>query len=334
MVQAQFKRSVSIYSYQEKYYTGAMSLEDCVAAAAATGARGIELVAEQMLPGYPSIRYNLQPQFVEQWHAMMARHGTVPVALDAYGETKLHRHRARSDAELVAELVDYFKAAKALGMGIVRLSFHLPQSVIEALIPHAEDLDVKFGVEVHAPHHLDGEWAQRNIALIERTRTRHFGLIPDLGTFCNTIPRLVYQQSLRHGAQPRVIEYIRQVHASRETPKDVVERVRAMGGNAHDEWLAMRVQIAVWTWQEPKLLADTMPYIIHVHAKFYEMDTAGNEPDVTYEQVMPALIGAGYAGYLSSEYEGQRLTDGIDMGYDEVEQVRRHQAMLARWSRH
>jgi hypothetical protein len=30
-----------------------------------------------------------------------------------------------------------------------------------------------------------------------------------------------------------------------------------------------------------------------------------------------------------SEYEGQRLIQGVDMGYDEVEQVRRHQAMLA-----
>jgi hypothetical protein len=32
-----------------------------------------------------------------------------------------------------------------------------------------------------------------------------------------------------------------------------------------------------------------------------------------------------------SEYEGQRLIGGIDKGYDEIEQVRRHQAMLARY---
>jgi hypothetical protein len=35
-----------------------------------------------------------------------------------------------------------------------------------------------------------------------------------------------------------------------------------------------------------------------------------------------------------SEYEGQRLTHGVDMGYDEVEQVRRHQQMLSQYIGH
>jgi sugar phosphate isomerase/epimerase len=334
MQQAKFKRGVSIYSYQEKYYTGALSLEGCVAAAAATGARGIELVAEQMLPGYPSIRYNLKPEFREHWHSLMAKFGTQPIAMDCYGETKLYRHRSRSDAELVDEIVEYFKTAKALGFGIVRLSFHLPQTVIEALVPKAEQLDVKFGIEVHAPHHLDGDWVQRNIEIMQKTGTRHFGLIPDLGTFCRTIPKLVIEQSLRHGAQPRLIEYLQGIYASRETPADLIERVKTMGGNQHDEWLAMRVQIAVWTWHDPALLARYAPHIIHIHAKFYEMSADHREPDVAYDAIMPALIGAGYTGYLMSEYEGQRLTDGLDMGYDEVEQVRRHQTMLGRWLTH
>ena len=46
---------------------------------------------------------------------------------------------------------------------------------------------------------------------------------------------------------------------------------------------------------------------------------------------MKVLIDNQYSGYISSEYEGQRLTQDIDPGYDEVEQVRRHQAMLCRY---
>jgi hypothetical protein len=47
--------------------------------------------------------------------------------------------------------------------------------------------------------------------------------------------------------------------------------------------------------------------------------------------VLPILINGGYTGYIMSEYEGQRLIGGVDKGYDEVEQVRRHQAMLSRY---
>ena len=45
------KRSVSLYSYQQAYYLGQLDLEGCVAAAAAAGAKGIELIPEQMPVG-------------------------------------------------------------------------------------------------------------------------------------------------------------------------------------------------------------------------------------------------------------------------------------------
>ena len=38
------QRGVSLYSYQEKYYRGELSLDGCVAAAAATGVDGVEMV--------------------------------------------------------------------------------------------------------------------------------------------------------------------------------------------------------------------------------------------------------------------------------------------------
>ena len=327
-----FKRGVSLYCYQELFYRGLMSLEDCVAAAAATGADGAEMVLDQMVPGYPSIRYNLSPEFRAHWLALMDKYRMKPIALDVYGETRLYRHRTRSDDELITEMTELLRTAKDLNMDLVRMSFHLPPTVIEAMVPRAEDMDIRFGVEVHAPHHLDGAWVQSNIELIERTGTRHFGLIPDLGTFSRTIPRLVLDQAQRQGAQPHVIQFLEQVYAAGgERPQDLVAQVKAMGGNDADEWLAIRVLISVWTWHEPRLLERLAKYIIHVHAKFYEMTPEGREPDIAYDEIMQSLIDAGYEGYLMSEYEGQRLIHGVDKGYDEVEQVRRHQAMLQRW---
>ena len=45
------KRGISLYSYQELYYRGELDLEGCVANAAATGATGIEILVDQMIPG-------------------------------------------------------------------------------------------------------------------------------------------------------------------------------------------------------------------------------------------------------------------------------------------
>ncbi|HWM70169.1 MAG TPA: hypothetical protein VNO35_26575 [Steroidobacteraceae bacterium] len=59
------QRGISIYSFQEKYYRGEMSLEDCLATASKMGVRGFEMLSDQMIPGYPSIKYNLSDEFLD-----------------------------------------------------------------------------------------------------------------------------------------------------------------------------------------------------------------------------------------------------------------------------
>ncbi len=47
-------RGVSLYSYQEEFYTRAMTLEDCLMEASSIGASAIELLPEEMVPDFPS----------------------------------------------------------------------------------------------------------------------------------------------------------------------------------------------------------------------------------------------------------------------------------------
>jgi hypothetical protein len=53
---------------------------------------------------------------------------------------------------------------------------------------------------------------------------------------------------------------------------------------------------------------------------------------IDYETPIKALLEAGYAGYINSEYEGQRFfQDGTRADLmSEIDQVRRHQEMLRR----
>ncbi len=57
------KRSVSLYSYQEAFFTGKLDLEGCIRESAKAGATGIELLAEQMVEEFPVIT----PEFKEKW---------------------------------------------------------------------------------------------------------------------------------------------------------------------------------------------------------------------------------------------------------------------------
>jgi hypothetical protein len=72
-----------------------------------------------------------------------------------------------------------------------------------------------------------------------------------------------------------------------------------------------------------------MPYIFHIHAKFYEMQDDGSEYSIPYDKIVPVLIEGKFDGYLSSEYEGNRhIQDAFPV--DSREQVRRQHAMFRR----
>jgi sugar phosphate isomerase/epimerase len=260
----------------------------------------------------------------------MNRYQVEPVAFDVYGETKLHKNRETTHRELLDEMLALMKTATALGFSILRLTFHLPIAIVEALIPYAEEAGIKLAIEVHAPHLLTGEWVSKNLELAARKNTKNLGIMPDLGIFCRHLPHLVVDEALREGATPHIVDYLKEVYESPEKPADLMDFNR-MGANEVDKWLALRIGFGVWTYHDPKHLLEVLPYTFHIHGKFYEMTDAGVEPDVAYDAVLPTLIKGGYQGYIMSEYEGQRLIGGVDKGYDEIEQVRRHQAMLSRY---
>jgi hypothetical protein len=47
-----------------------------------------------------------------------------------------------------------------------------------------------------------------------------------------------------------------------------------------------------------------MPWIRHVHGKFFGIDERGEEPSVPVRELISLLVQAGYSGAISTEYEG------------------------------
>lgn len=88
----------------------------------------------------------------------------------------------------------------------------------------------------------------------------------------------------------------------------------------------------------PETLRQMAGQVTHVHAKFNEMSEIEGQPGVyheasiDYEAAMGALKAGGFDGYVNSEYEGQRYYQDRTRAdlMSEVDQVRKHQSMLAR----
>ena len=90
------KRGVSLYSYQQAYYTGKLDLEGCVRTAVeTTGAKGIELIYEQMpIDRYPDAIYpEITDRGVSYWKDLMAKYGTVPVCMDSFIDSMIYKGR-------------------------------------------------------------------------------------------------------------------------------------------------------------------------------------------------------------------------------------------------
>jgi sugar phosphate isomerase/epimerase len=317
------KRGVSLYSFQEEYFLRTLSVEDCIREAAAFGARGIELIPEQMIPGFPQ----LTDEFVDTWFGWMEKYGTTPVATDLFLDTKLHPDRWLTLEEQVASFHRDIDIAVRLGAKVVRAIINTPPEVMEGAAPYAEANGVRLLLEVHAPFHYEHPWIVAHLEVMYRTGSPALGLMPDMGTYVRRFPRVVSERALRNGARPELVELIVATYDDGGDTHGLMDLVNYRNGGPVDVGLAR--QATHYIWSEPKAMLDHMPLIGHIQAKFYEMTDQGTEYSIPYEEIVPLLIEGGFDGYLSSEYEGNRhIQDAFPV--DSVEQVRRQHAMFAR----
>jgi sugar phosphate isomerase/epimerase len=317
------KRGVSLYSFQEEYFLRKLSLEDCIREAAAFGARGIEIIPEQSIPGFP----HLTDEFVDSWFSWMEKYGTTPVATDLFLDTKRYPGRWLTLEEQVASFHRDIDIAVRLGAQVVRAIINTPPEVMEGAAPYAEEKGVRLLLEVHAPFHYEHPWIVQHLEVMHRTGSPALGLMPDMGTYVRRFPRVVSERALRDGAKPELVDLIVKTYDDGGDTHGLMDLVNYRNGGPADVGLAR--QATHYIWSEPKAMLDHMPLIGHIQAKFYEMTDEGSEYSIPYEEIVPLLIDGGFDGYLSSEYEGNRhIQDAYPV--DSVEQVRRQHALFAR----
>jgi sugar phosphate isomerase/epimerase len=276
-----------------------MTLEDCLADVADMGATGVEILADTHIAGYPTPSTG----WVDQWHGLLERYALTPTCYSSWLDTRLRKDRTLTVDEAVPILARDLDLAQRLGftlvrpkLGVVSLDL-IPDPVwreaVERVLPKAEEHGIRITPEIHAPTPLRSTIVEDYLDLARQTE--HFGVLIDTGIFQNA------ERSGTHSDS------------------------RYVFGDPDPE-LAARVarEMSKPMNEDPTDLVDLLPYVFHVHAKFWDMTDELTDPHVPYDAIVKVLVERGWTGSLSSEYEGPRdLHRASDM-------VRRQQVMMRR----
>jgi sugar phosphate isomerase/epimerase len=285
-----FQYGVSLYSFMHDYGT-VLDLETALAHVADVGATGVEILGEAHIARYPEP----STTWIDRWFELLDTYSLTPTNYGLWIDTRLHSSganaRLMTATEGAAAVQRDLRLAKQLGFRFVRPKIGVVSSnlvpdpiwteSIERSLDLAADLDVVICPEIHSPTPIKHPVVEDYIDLIQRTGTKHFGLLIDTGIFQDRpIP-------LRPGE-------------TRETRPAFLDGIGV----------------------DPADLVDIGEYVVFVQAKFHDIDDDLVDQQIPWQPVLQGLKDAGYTGYLSSEYEGDRSP------WRSIEQVRRQHSLM------
>ena len=281
-----FQYGVSLYSFMGDFGT-VLDLETSLAAVADVNATGIEILGEGHVANYPSP----STAWIDEWFRLLEKYSLTPTNYGSWIDTRLHPDRSMTPVEGSEILKRDLRLAQQLGFSFVRPKIGVVSSdlipdpiwgeAVERSLDLAAELDVIICPEIHSPTPIKHPVVDDYIELIERTGTKHFGLLLDTGIFQDRPIPLAPGQT-------------------RET------RPAFMDGIGVD----------------PADIADIAKYVVFIQAKFHDIDENLEDQQIPWVPVLRALRDSGYTGYLSSEYEGDRIP------WRSIEQVRRQHALM------
>lgn len=144
--EAQFKLGVTLYSFNVEYYLYRNTIDELMEKISLLGPnQGVEIVAPQFIRGFPE----LPKEFEFRFKRLAERYGLVPTSYGAYGDPQRFTGREMTHEEKSDYLKTQIRSAAKLGFPIIRVQFTEP--VFTELVAYAEKMNVKMGIEIHAP---------------------------------------------------------------------------------------------------------------------------------------------------------------------------------------
>jgi sugar phosphate isomerase/epimerase len=321
------KRSVTIYSFKEMFSQGRLTWEECISKITNLGITGVELLGQLFFRECPDVNQ----EDLAAWKKMMWRYGTKTVAHDFFVDKTMFKGRDITLREGAKIIENHVKFAAAIDCPIIRIGGTFNPELFRLAKPICEDYGIKLGVEIH---NGSSSWIlpdiQETINIIRQQRSPYLGIVPDMSMFQTKIMKhtMYYTRAIEAGADPQFIEELRKVYEneSNEVFRAYCDKLLEKTPESDN---VSRFTIKLFRRVEnhdPKELEEHMPYVIHIHGKFWGMNEDCEEPALNYEGVLPVLVRNGYDGYISAEFEGK-----LPAGADAFEPQVRFQKMLDRY---
>lgn len=321
------KLGVTLYSFTPDFHAGRYTFEDLIVRAAELGlGPGLEVIGFQSFRNFPRISPELEKRFLR----LVDEHGWELSCVDGNVDVAVRADRLLTEDELVDYVGAQLETAARLGFPVLRIQNQATPSVVERLLPLAERLDVKLGMEIHAPETVRSPWVLALRELYARLDSPYLGFIPDFGASTRGISPSVFDVFRAKGVSEELLGAIaerwdelgtREFEAHEEIG-NFIGLAHSMGAGDHAVNLAV-FAVGIHGHQDPRAWQEILPDVVHVHGKFFDIGEDGREPVVPIEELIDVLVEGGYAGYISSEYEGWHWNTESDA----FEMVARQQAL-------
>lgn len=320
------KLGLTLYSLTSQWAAGHYDLHSLLKTVADNGiGPGVEIVASQMLRTYPTVTED----FVREWHEAFDRLGLVASSFGANLDMGRRRERDMTADEEYDFTVIQFESARKLGFPLVRIQSAKPE-LIRRLMPDAERLDLTLGWEIHAPMGPNSPQVMAIRELYDEIDSPRLGFVADFSSTMHAMsPRLLHALA-RKGLQQQDLDALQRIWATddgiNERHAQFIDYLAGRGIAPESLGSFARLAFNMHGHVDPEEWADIMPRLVHVHAKFYDIDDAGNEPAIDYREHVRVLLDGGYSGFMSSEWEGHAFADIGDA--DPVDLVRKHHDLI------
>jgi sugar phosphate isomerase/epimerase len=323
---AKIRFGSTTYSFNAEYHSYEYSLEDVFAMIGALGSQqGVELIGPQCIRGFPEVSEEFERSF-RRW---VEKYELVPSAFGHYSDLGRISDRDLTLEEAVSYSRVQLEGAKRLGFSLARfsyLSFDLTdrsKALYRLLLPDAERLGIRLAMEIHSPHIIESEAQRRVIDDVMSLNSPFVGFTLDCGTMTSRVSPLCVQKFLDQGVGEDIVGRILQMWEQRCTREELELAVEALGGGPLAELFALESWV-YFGHGDPRAMRDLMPFIFHVHGKFYHVDDSGQDDAVRYPEIIGALVEGGYQGWISTEYEGHHWLSGVHA----FRQTQAHQHLL------
>jgi sugar phosphate isomerase/epimerase len=299
----------TIYSFTNEYQARKYSLEELIVKVGELGlGPGVELVGFSHVRGFPRVT----DQFAGWLRNLYARYNLEPSCLAINADVQINRKRRMTDDECYDYHVVQLQAAAKLGYPVVRYQFPAGTEVVRRLAPLAEKLNVKMGLEIHAPDSPHSQTVLAFREMYEKVQSPYLGFIPDFGSCATDVP-LTFIEHFRHeGIVEKHIDIAltcwRMPGTREERMAEYIKRMKAAGASELDTRKMMSTFVMV-SRMNPRDWLEIMPQVVHIHGKCYDFDKNNHEPAIPYEDILPVFVEGGYNGFMSTEWEGHAFSD-------------------------